>query len=108
MEEFIHPDDLPAVISHWQSYLQAGQDMPAVEFPFQAHKNGDFRWVSSSSAMLKDSAGHIVKPDSQFRRHFRAEGKVELRFRGMCKASPLKESPSSTRSRSVSPDQSQV
>lgn len=56
---FIHPEDLTRTFSHWQSSLQAGQDMPPVEFRF-LHRNGDIRWASSSSTLLKDAAGKIT------------------------------------------------
>lgn len=58
-KEFLHSEDLPRVYNHWQSSLLAGQDMQPVEFRF-LHRNGDVRWASSSSTLLKDALGNIT------------------------------------------------
>jgi len=58
-KDFIHADDFSRVFSHWQSHLSAGKDMPPVEFRF-LHRNGEIRWASSSSTLLKDATGGIT------------------------------------------------
>jgi PAS domain S-box-containing protein len=84
---FIHPDDLQAVIDHWQSYVQAGQDMPAVEFRF-LHGNGDIRWASSTAAMLRDAAGRVTGQIATLQDITQRKA-VELRFRGIYEQAPL-------------------
>lgn len=58
-EKLIHPDDLPRLVAHWQSFFDSGLDMPAVEFRF-VHPDGQIRWISSSSSLMRDSAGQVI------------------------------------------------
>jgi PAS domain S-box-containing protein len=90
----IHPEDLTRTFSHWQSSLRAGQDMLPVEFRF-LHRNGDIRWASSSSTLLKDAAGKItgqIVSQQDITERKEAENAVresEERFRALATQAPV-------------------
>ena len=56
-EQYIHPDDLPAIRESYANVL-AGRLYPS-DYRFR-RRDGEFRWVRSSSRPVLDAAGRVV------------------------------------------------
>jgi PAS domain S-box-containing protein len=56
--KYVHPDDLPAVLSNWSDARAAG--VPYRDVVRLLFSDGSFRWVVSEANPLRDAAGTIL------------------------------------------------
>jgi PAS domain S-box-containing protein len=56
---FIHPDDAPACLEFFQTVVTTGKKHSGVEYRIK-HKDGDWRWHTSSGSVLKDDLGNVL------------------------------------------------
>ncbi len=55
---FVHPDDLQACMDYFEKVM-AGETMSGIEYRVK-HKDGSWRWHTSSASPLKDENGNVV------------------------------------------------
>lgn len=56
---FVHPDDLEACSDFFQKIMMHGQKQSGIEYRVK-HKNGKWRWHTSSASPLKDDKGNVL------------------------------------------------
>jgi PAS domain S-box-containing protein len=56
---FMHPDDLEACSDFFQKVMIHGQKQSGIEYRVK-HKNGKWRWHTSSASPLKDDKGNVL------------------------------------------------
>ncbi|MEE9501509.1 MAG: PAS domain S-box protein [Candidatus Aminicenantaceae bacterium] len=56
---FVHPDDLEACSDFFQKVMIHGQKQSGIEYRVK-HKNGKWRWHTSSASPLKDDKGNVL------------------------------------------------
>lgn len=57
--KFIHPDDLPNILTKWKESMGAGRDFMTPEFRF-VRKDGSVRWAAGSAALFVNDEGKPV------------------------------------------------
>ncbi|HMA61380.1 MAG TPA: PAS domain-containing protein [bacterium] len=57
--EFVHPEDLSEIKKKLQKYLKTGEKAGTVTYRVK-HKNGNWRWHSANSSIVKDENGEIT------------------------------------------------
>jgi len=57
--EFVHPDDLPACFAFLKTVLDTGERQGDVEYRVR-HRNGQWRWHSSSANPVRDASGAVT------------------------------------------------
>ena len=55
---FVHPDDLPVCAEFLRKVVETGEKQSGVEYRVQ-HKDGSWRWHTSSASALKDPTGQV-------------------------------------------------
>jgi PAS domain S-box-containing protein len=60
--DFVHPDDLPPCHAFLQNVLETGERQDGVAYRVR-HKNGEWRWHTSSASPIRDAAGVVVGYD---------------------------------------------
>jgi len=58
--EFVHPDDLPVCYAFIHKVLETGERQEGVEYRVK-HKNGEWRWHTSSGTPILDDVGGITR-----------------------------------------------
>jgi PAS domain S-box-containing protein len=56
---FVHPDDLEACMDFFQKVMLDGQKQSGIEYRVK-HKDGEWRWHTSSASPLKDDEGSVL------------------------------------------------
>lgn len=56
--QFVHPDDLQACMDYFEKVM-AGETMSGIEYRVK-HKDGSWRWHTSSASPLRDQSGNVV------------------------------------------------
>jgi PAS domain S-box-containing protein len=56
---FVHPDDLEACMDFFQKVMVGGQKQSGIEYRVK-HKNGEWRWHTSSASPLMDDKGDVL------------------------------------------------
>jgi len=56
---FVHHDDMPGCMAFLKSVIETGQRQSGVEYRVQ-HKNGTWRWHTSSAVPFKDENGTVI------------------------------------------------
>lgn len=57
--KFVHPEDLPNSVAHWQASLATGNRYE-IEFRLRRH-DGEYRWFLVRAQAMRDSEGAIVR-----------------------------------------------
>lgn len=57
--EFVHPDDLPPCYGFLQKVVETGERQEGVEYRVR-HKDGHWRWHTSSAGPVKEATGAVV------------------------------------------------
>jgi PAS domain S-box-containing protein len=57
--QFVHPDDVPICLGTLHRAIETGQKQSGVEYRVR-HKNGAWRWHTSSLAVLRDASGTVL------------------------------------------------
>ena len=74
---FVHPEDVPKCVEFLKRIVESGMKQRGVEYRVQ-HKNGEWRWHTSSAAPQRDAQGAIVAylgiaHDVTDRKHYEAQ-----------------------------------
>jgi two-component system NtrC family sensor kinase len=56
---FVHPDDLEACMDFFKKVMVEGQKQSGIEYRVK-HKNGNWKWHTSSASPLKDDDGNVL------------------------------------------------
>ncbi|BCL33607.1 PAS domain S-box protein [Nostoc sp. MS1] len=56
---FVHPDDVPVCADYLSTVVKTGQKQAPLEYRTK-HKDGSWRWHTSSSSPVKDENGNVV------------------------------------------------
>jgi len=59
---FVHPDDIPVCFAFLQKVLETGERQEGVVYRVR-HKNGDWRWHTTSAGPVKDDTGKVTGYD---------------------------------------------
>ncbi|WP_313931867.1 MULTISPECIES: PAS domain S-box protein [Nostoc] len=56
---FVHPEDVPMCADYLQRVVTTGEKQDAIEYRVK-HKNGSWRWHTSSSSATRDANGNVL------------------------------------------------